>query len=161
MDPESQVAEWVIENESVVAPQIMGRLADNPEALRQIAEMPVRQRDRWLGALEDNIMAEANFRQQLAQQQQQWNQERKVTRAPPVIRSPRGEPAKHSALLPGLRQLGAGAKSTGLSSSRWSDRDSSAYKLRTPLMALLRDAESQERWPPSIQKRTRGDCAAL
>ena len=40
MDPEGKVATWVIENESTYAPQIMEKLADNPEALQQLAEMP-------------------------------------------------------------------------------------------------------------------------
>ena len=34
MDPEGKVATWVIENESTYAPQIMEKLADNPEALQ-------------------------------------------------------------------------------------------------------------------------------
>ena len=90
LDPANTVANWVIENESVVAPQIMERLADNPEALQQIAEMPANQRDRWLGMLEGKIVAETHFAQQMAQQQQQWQQERRTTKAPPIIRPPRG-----------------------------------------------------------------------
>jgi hypothetical protein len=90
LDPENKVAEWVISNESTVAGQIMERLASNPEALQQIAEMPDRQRDRWLGALEGNITAETNFKQQMAQQQQQFAAERKISKAPPPIRAPRG-----------------------------------------------------------------------
>lgn len=90
LDPESHVANWVIENESHFAPQIMERLADNPEALQQLASMPANQRDRWLGALEGHIAAETNFAQQMAQQQQSWQQDRRTTKAPPIIRAPRG-----------------------------------------------------------------------
>ena len=90
MDPESKVAEWVIENESAVAPQIMEKLADNPEALQQIAEMTPRQRDRWLGALEGNITAEQNFARKMQQEMTQWDQQRRVTKAPPIIQAPRG-----------------------------------------------------------------------
>lgn len=91
MDPESKVASWIIENESQFAPQIMERLADNPEALQQLASMPANQRDRWLGALEGHIAAQTNFAQQVAQQQQQqWQQQRRVSKAPPPISSPRG-----------------------------------------------------------------------
>ena len=90
MDPEGKVATWVIENESTYAPQIMEKLADNPEALQQLAEMPANQRQRWLGALEGHIAAEQNFARQMAGQQQQWQQERRVTQAPPIIRPPRG-----------------------------------------------------------------------
>ena len=61
MDPESKVAQWVIDNESAYAPQIMEKLADNPEALQQLAEMPANQRHRWLGALEGHIAAEQTF----------------------------------------------------------------------------------------------------
>lgn len=90
MDPESKVAEWVIENESAVAPQIMEKLADNPEAVQQIAEMTPRQRDRWLGALEGNITAEQNFARKMQQEMTQWDQQRRVTKAPPIIQAPRG-----------------------------------------------------------------------
>jgi hypothetical protein len=90
MDPESHVANWVIENESHFAPQILERLADHPEALQQLASMPPNQRDRWLGALEGHTAAETNFTRQMAQQQQSWQQQRRTTQAPPPIRPPRG-----------------------------------------------------------------------
>lgn len=90
MDPEGKVADWVIENESVYAAQIMEKLADNPEALQQLADMPLRQRVRWLGALEGHIAAEQNFARQTAGQQQQWQGERRVSKAPPIISAPRG-----------------------------------------------------------------------
>ena len=95
MDPEHHVAEWVIENESVFAPQILERLSANPEALQQLASMPANQRDRWLGMLEGRIAAETNFAQQMTQQQQQWQQDRRTTKAPPPIRPPRGGANPH------------------------------------------------------------------
>ena len=90
MDPESKVAQWVIDNESAYAPQIMEKLADNPQALQELAEMPANQRHRWLGALEGHIAAEQRFARQLQGQQQQWQQERRVSKAPPPIRPVRG-----------------------------------------------------------------------
>ena len=90
MDPESKIADRCIENESAYVPQIMEKLADNPEALQELAEMPANQRHRWLGALEGHIAAEQTFARQMAGQQQQWAQERRVTKAPPIIRPPRG-----------------------------------------------------------------------
>ena len=90
MDPENKVANWVIDNESAYAPQILEKLADNPQALQELAEMPASQRHRWLGALEGHIAAEQNFARQLQGQQQQWQQERRTTSAPPPIRPPRG-----------------------------------------------------------------------
>ena len=64
------------------APQIMEKLADNPEALQQLAEMPANQRHRWLGALEGHIAAEQTFGTTTGQQQQ-WQQERRVTSSAP------------------------------------------------------------------------------
>ena len=90
MDPESKIADWCIENESAYVPQIMEKLADNPQALQELAEMPANQRHRWLGALEGHIAAEQNFARQLQGQQQQWQQERRVSKAPPPIRPVRG-----------------------------------------------------------------------
>ena len=90
MDPEGQVCNWCIDNESAYTPQIMEKLADNPQALGELAAMPANQRHRWLGALEGHIAAEQNFARQLQGQQQQWQQERRVTKAPPPIVPPRG-----------------------------------------------------------------------
>ena len=90
MDPEGRVVNWVIENESAYAPQIMERLADNPTALQELAEMPEHQRHRWLGALEGHIAAEQNFTRQLQGQQQQLQSQRRTSQAPPPIRPPRG-----------------------------------------------------------------------
>lgn len=39
MDPQSTVAQWLIDHESPMAGPIMQRTADNPEALQQLAEM--------------------------------------------------------------------------------------------------------------------------
>ena len=90
LDPESKVAEWVIENETPFAPQIMQALADNPDALQEVAAMSPQQRDRVLGMLEGKIAAEQTFSRQMQGQQQQWQQERRTTRAPPIITPPRG-----------------------------------------------------------------------
>jgi hypothetical protein len=40
MDPEHHVANWLIDNESRVAPQILERLTASPEAWRELAELP-------------------------------------------------------------------------------------------------------------------------
>ena len=93
MDPESLVSQWLIDNESVVAPQILEKLAGSPEAWKQLAELPAPQRDRWLGALEGHLTAEANFQRQMAEQVQRWDEAagRKISRAPPPInRMPSG-----------------------------------------------------------------------
>ena len=66
MDPESKVAQWVIDNESAYAPQIMEKLADNPQALQELAEMPAAQRHRWLGALEGAYRGRATLRARAA-----------------------------------------------------------------------------------------------
>jgi hypothetical protein len=87
MDPDHHVAQRLIDNESVVAPQILEKLAASPEAWRQLAELPAHQRDRWLGALEGHLTAEANFQRQMAAQVQKWDEAagRKISRAPPPI----------------------------------------------------------------------------
>jgi hypothetical protein len=92
MDPESTVADWLIQNESAVAPQILERLAAHPEGWSQLAQLPPQTRDRWLSKLEGHIEAEISFASQQRQQQQQWSQEaaRRSTHAPPPIRAPRG-----------------------------------------------------------------------
>jgi hypothetical protein len=90
MDPGSVCAQWVIDSGTPVAGQLMERLADHPEALQQIAEMPPSQRDRTLGHLEGRILAETQMAQQMAQQQRSWDQDRRTTKAPPIIRPPRG-----------------------------------------------------------------------
>jgi hypothetical protein len=92
MDPESTVADWLIQNESAVAPQILERLAAHPEGWSQLAQLSPQTRDRWLAKLEGHIEAEISFASQQRQQQQQWAQEqqRRTTHAPPIIRSPRG-----------------------------------------------------------------------
>jgi hypothetical protein len=73
-----------------MAGPIMQRCADNPEALQQLAQMSPAERSRWLSKLEGHLEAELKFGQQLAGQQQQWQQERRVTHAPPIIHPPRG-----------------------------------------------------------------------
>jgi hypothetical protein len=91
MDPQSTVAQWLIDNESAMAGPIMQRCADNPEALAQLAQMPPAERSRWLSKLEGHLEAEMRIGQQLAQQQQQLQQRpRRETQAPPPIRPPRG-----------------------------------------------------------------------
>ena len=90
MDPGSVCAQWVIDSGTPVAGQLMERLADHPEALQQIAEMSPSQRDRTLGHLEGRILAETQMAQQMRQQDQQWHQDRRTTKAPPPIRPPRG-----------------------------------------------------------------------
>jgi hypothetical protein len=90
MDPGNTVAEWIIENESVAGPAILDRLAQNPEAWQQLAALPPNKRDRWLGALEGHIVTERNYKNQLAQQQQQLQSVRQQTHAPPPIKALRG-----------------------------------------------------------------------
>jgi hypothetical protein len=92
MDPESHVAEWLVDNESSVAPQILERLAANPEGWQQLASLPPQTRDRWLSKLEGHIEAELRFGQQQAQRQQELAQlaERRTSKAPPIIKAPRG-----------------------------------------------------------------------
>jgi hypothetical protein len=90
MDPQSHVASWLIENESPVPGPMMSRLKDHPEEWRVIAELPARQRDIALATLQGNLMAEMNFAQRLAQQQQSWGQQHRMSHAPAPIRPPRG-----------------------------------------------------------------------
>jgi hypothetical protein len=87
MDPTGSVADWIIANNSSMAGPIMERCADNPEALRLLAEMPSHERSRWLSKLEGHLEAEQRIGAQMAQQQQQWQQEqsRHISRAPPPI----------------------------------------------------------------------------
>ncbi len=106
MDPQNKVAQWVIETETPFAPQIMERLADNPEALQEIASMPSRQRDRVLGMLEGKIAVEQRYAEQMRGQQQQWAQERRTTQAPPPIRPPRGGGANPPSDLHALASRG-------------------------------------------------------
>ena len=73
MDPDSHVANWLIENESSVAPQILERLTAHPEGWRELAELPPQTRHRWLSKLEGHIEAQMSFQQQMAQQMQQWD----------------------------------------------------------------------------------------
>jgi hypothetical protein len=68
-DPNGYVANWLIENELPVPGEIMQWTSNNSQALRQIAGMPPRQRDLALATLQGKLMAEQEFRQQLAQQQ--------------------------------------------------------------------------------------------
>ena len=63
MDPESKVPRWVIENRAQSLRKY-GKLADNPEALRQIAEMTPRQRDRWLRCARRKYHCGQNFARQ-------------------------------------------------------------------------------------------------
>jgi hypothetical protein len=85
MDPESHVAQWLIDNESTVAPQILERLTASPEAWRELAELPPQTRSRWLSKFEGYVEAELKFGKQQAQQQQ-LQQARRTTSAPPPIR---------------------------------------------------------------------------
>jgi hypothetical protein len=90
MDPGSVCAQWVIDSGSPVAGQLMERLADHPEGLQEIAQMTPSQRDRVLGHLEGRILAETQFAQQMAQQNQQWGQPKRISSAPPPINPPKG-----------------------------------------------------------------------
>jgi hypothetical protein len=85
MDPEHHVANWLIDNESRVAPQILERLTASPEAWRELAELPPQTRNRWLSKFEGYVEAELKFGKQQAQQQQAAQAVRRTTQAPPII----------------------------------------------------------------------------
>ena len=48
MDEQGTVADWLIQNESSVAPQILHRLSQHPEGWAQLVSLPPQTRDRWL-----------------------------------------------------------------------------------------------------------------
>jgi len=85
MDPEGTVGEYYID--SPVGPQMAEMLADYPDQLQALAQMPARQREINLGKLEGFIVAQQQF---ATQQQSYAPQPRTVTKAPPPMRSPRG-----------------------------------------------------------------------
>jgi hypothetical protein len=72
--------------ESQFGPQIVERLYQNPEAISELNKMPPAETRRLLSRLEGVIMAEQNF----AAQTGQAVQPRRVTKAPPVMRTPSG-----------------------------------------------------------------------
>ena len=72
--------------ESQLAPQIVERLYQHPEAIEPLNKMQPAEARRYLHQLEGVIMAEQNF----AAQNGQVPQPRRITKAPPPMRTPSG-----------------------------------------------------------------------
>lgn len=91
LDPEHSIANWYIQSGSPVAPEMADLLANNPTQLEQIAQLPPRQRDAALSKLEGYVTARKQFIAQQADWQAQAARERASSKAPPIIRAPKGQ----------------------------------------------------------------------
>jgi hypothetical protein len=72
--------------ESQLGPQIAERLYQHPEAIEPLSKMPPAEARRYLNQLEGVFMAEQRF----AAQNGQAPQPRRISKAPPPMRSPSG-----------------------------------------------------------------------
>jgi hypothetical protein len=90
MDEGGTVAQWIIEPGSQAGPQIVEHLSNNPEQWGELAQMPQRYREQALARMEGVLLTQQQFAQQMAQQRPSWQQDRRMTKAPPPIRPPRG-----------------------------------------------------------------------
>lgn len=85
-DPDHQVDHMLIGSE--LGPQVAEKLAEHPELIGKLAELPPQERERLFNRIEGVVMNEAYIAQQ--QRYHTGSEPRRVTKAPPPINPVRG-----------------------------------------------------------------------